>query len=81
MPIDRVAPRLGLGERRIPPEARGGETAQIGRDIVGDFARKSPAVREAAGMRIAVGRQQWNAGHGVTRARSVLRPAIYIAPV
>ena len=48
-------------------EARGGEPAQISLDIVRDFAGKAVAVRDPAGMGVAVGRQQRNAGHGSPR--------------
>jgi uncharacterized protein YjbI with pentapeptide repeats len=61
---DRVPPSLGFDEGLIATEARGREPAQICRDIVGDFSREAPAVREAAGMRVAVGGQECNAGHG-----------------
>src|SRR5262245_52508513 len=50
---DRLAPPRGLGKGRVAIEARGGEAAQIRRDIVGDFLRKSPAMGETACMRVA----------------------------
>ena len=66
---DRLAPDLGLGESAIAIEPGSGEPAQIGRDIGGDVLRESPPVSQAARMRVAVGGQERNAGHGLIRAR------------
>jgi uncharacterized protein YjbI with pentapeptide repeats len=66
---DRAAPPLGLDEGGLATEARGGEPGEVGRDIVGDFSRESPAVREPAGMGVALGGQDCNAGHGSRSAQ------------
>jgi hypothetical protein len=52
---DRLAPARGLNEGRVPIKSRGGEAAQISRDIVGDFSREAPAMGEAARVCVAVG--------------------------
>ena len=66
---DRLAPDLGLGEGPVAIEPGSGKPAQIGRDIGGDVLRESPPVSQAARMRVAVGGQERNAGHGLIRAR------------
>src|SRR5262249_18169211 len=66
---DRLAPARGLNEGRVPIKSRGGEAAQIGRDIVGDFWREAPAMGEPARVRVAVGGQERNADHGLTPCR------------
>ena len=53
----------------VAVEARNGEPAQIGHDVVGDLPREAPAVRETAGMGIAVGREEWNTRHESPGAR------------
>src|SRR5262249_58885773 len=62
---DGLAPACGLNEGRVPIKSRGGEAAQISRDIVGDFSREAPTMGEAARVRVAVGGQKWNANHGL----------------
>src|SRR5262249_4754873 len=53
----------------VPIKARGGEAAQIRRDIVGDFLRKPPAMGEPARMRVALGCQQRDGGHESSHRR------------
>src|SRR5215831_13493194 len=66
---DRLAPSAGLNEGFVPIKARGGEAAQIRRDIVGDFLRKPPAMGETARVRVALGCQQRDGGHESSHRR------------
>src|SRR5262249_39358157 len=62
---DGLAPARGLNEGRVPIKARGGDAAQISRDIVGDFSREATAMAEPACVCVAIDRQKRNEGHGL----------------
>jgi hypothetical protein len=61
---DGLAPPVGLDIRIVALKARGREAAEISLDVLSYFLGEPAAVREAAGMRVARGRQERYCGHG-----------------